>query len=148
VNVSKRHFASTPLERIQIRDIEDELIFIHEQLKRRAANVPSHELTDLTLLLKEREFELICTYDELISVNPALNRKINRTKSLNRTINSFDDEHIISNFRFRNKEQLQRLLTGFEFPEEFVGPYGHTYKGEEVLLVGLYRLSRINTTDD
>ncbi len=37
-----------------------------------------------------------------------------------RTIDSFTDEECHANFRFSNKNQLSRLLNGWQFPVEMV----------------------------
>lgn len=57
------------------------------------------------------------------------------------TINSLNDEIIPLQFRFLNKDQLQRLLIGFQFPPKLTNAEGYNFSGEEVLLAGLFRLA-------
>ena len=59
----------------------------------------------------------------------------------NRTIESFSDIEISDCFRFRNRLQLHQLKSLLKIPDNFNLPYRHSCTGEELLLVGLYRLS-------
>jgi hypothetical protein len=60
-----------------------------------------------------------------------------------RTIDSFGDDEVPSYFRFQSKEQLHRLLHSFQFSGRlFRAKNGQVFDGEEVLLLGLYRMHR------
>jgi hypothetical protein len=63
------------------------------------------------------------------------------------TIDKLDNDLISEYFRFKSKNDLHRLYAGFKFNESYVYS-SHKYSGEEVLLVGLYRLHSPNTTGD
>ena len=51
----------------------------------------------------------------------------------NCTIDSLTEADILQQFRFKNKDQLYRLLRGFQFPEVMVVSCGHKFSGEEVM---------------
>ena len=63
-------------------------------------------------------------------------------------IDGLDDESIPSLFRYRNKEQLHRILTAFHFPNWIMDSQETKFTGEEVLLLGLYRLHAPNNYSD
>jgi hypothetical protein len=48
-------------------------------------------------------------------------------------------------FRFETREILRRVFRAFRFPEWFKDLSRHKYAGEEVFLVGLYRLRNAST---
>ena len=77
-----------------------------------------------------------------------LNSRIPRILNLNRTIDSFLDSNIPIYFRFRNKEQLKRLIVGFRIPDFVYVAETHKFSAEEILLIGLYRLHVPNTLGD
>lgn len=52
------------------------------------------------------------------------------------------EEELHIHFRFRTKQQLYRLLDGFQFPDTMQAGKMRPFTREEVLLVGLYRLAR------
>ena len=60
---------------------------------------------------------------------------------LNRTINSFSPTEIPDSFRFRSRHQLRQLLELLKIPQRIRLPHRHSCTGEELLLIGLYRLS-------
>lgn len=64
------------------------------------------------------------------------------------TIDSLKEDTISHYFRFKSKEDLKRLFLGFQFSELYTTRNGHKYFGEEVFLIGLYRLHFPNTTGD
>jgi hypothetical protein len=84
----------------------------------------------------------------LTEPNPALNMPLRRIVSRQRMIDSFHDDEIPLYFRFRSKEQLHKLLQCFQFPEFMKSDDGHIFHREEVLLIGIYRLSHLSCTDD
>jgi len=57
-------------------------------------------------------------------------------------INDLIEEDIHINFRFRTKQQLHRLRAGFQFPAVMKSGKVTAFSGEEVMLLGLYRLAR------
>ena len=67
---------------------------------------------------------------------------------LHRTIDSFSDVDIPNLFRFRSKIQLHRLLQCLKIPPKIILPSRHTCTGEELLLVGLIRLSSASRLQD
>jgi len=69
--------------------------------------------------------------------------------NLRRSIDSFQEEDIPQNFRFRNKLQLKSLLNSFQLPEAFISMCGHRFNTEELLLVTLFRFhTSVIGTDD
>jgi hypothetical protein len=60
-----------------------------------------------------------------------------------RTIDSFSDVDIPNLFRFRSKIQF-----GLRIPQKIILPSRHTCSGEELLLVGLIRLSSASRLQD
>ena len=78
-----------------------------------------------------------------------LELRLPRILKRRRTIDSFKDEEIPIFFRFRSKEQLHRLMRGFQIPEVIRIPVtGNIFFGEEFLLVSLYRLHRPTALSD
>ena len=71
---------------------------------------------------------------------PLVNRK--------KTIESFREMEIPNLFRFRSKEQLNRMLIGLKIPDKIVLPSRNTCSGEEMLLVGLIRISSVSRQQD
>ena len=70
----------------------------------------------------------------------ALHAHLPKIESKQVTIDSIPENDIPQQFRFKSKDQLYRLLRGFQFPDVMYGPSGHKFSGEEVMLLGLYRL--------
>jgi hypothetical protein len=92
---------------------------------------------------------LLIRRHRIVGVPRELEEKLPRIRNLRRTIDSFSDEEIPLYFRFRNKEQLHRLMRGFRIPMQIKLPKtGNIFEGEEVLLIGLYRLHRPTTLSD
>ena len=82
-------------------------------------------------------------------VNPAaMNATLTKIESKKRTIDSFADEDIPINFRFRTKQQLYDILNGFQFPEFVKSEERCVFHREELLLVSLYRYRRPSSTTD
>jgi hypothetical protein len=96
------------------------------------------------LFLKYRSTAMI-RQDEL---QAPIERASNYYRDGRRSIESFAASEIPLKFRFRNASQLQRLLEGFQFPETMHDSAGHKFSGEEVLLLGLYRLSTAKPLSD
>lgn len=90
-----------------------------------------------------RRFVLQSVDAALMSADLLVGRRCQR-----RTIDSFDDEAIPNNFRFKSKAQLRTLFQGFRFPEVFQTMQREKYGGEVVFLVGLQRLASSTRTTD
>ena len=56
------------------------------------------------------------------------------------TIASLNNDDLPTHYRFETKEKLYQLLECFQFPQKMRSQHGHTFTGEEVLLVGLHHL--------
>ena len=82
-----------------------------------------------------------CPAEDYLSPLPKL-------KSKNRTIDSFLDHEIPQYFRFETKDQLRELLIGLQIPNKIKLKCRNTFRGEELLLVSLYRLHRPSTLND
>ena len=79
-------------------------------------------------------------YDYILEPPKELNQRLPRIISESRTIDSFADEDIPANFRFRDKEQLRTLFRCFQLPDHIISASGHVFNSEELLLVTLFRL--------
>lgn len=99
--------------------------------------------------LKRAILGLLRRRHNIIAPPRELEEKLPKIRKLRRTIDSFQDEEIPIYFRFRTKEQLHRLMEGFQIPDRIRIPVtGNIFHGEEFLLVGLYRLHRPTTLSD
>ena len=80
---------------------------------------------------------------------PVLFLKLPEIRSRHRTIETFTDIDIVSYFRFRDRQLLLTLCSGFQFPDIMRCCHSkHKFAGEEVLLVGLYRITHCFRYDD
>ena len=92
-----------------------------------------------------RIYYILSAY-RMIKLPAELRVRKSPTPRIHRTIDSFADSNISIFFRFRNKEQLHRLIDGFQINDVVV--HGHRFVKEEILLVSLYRLHRPTTIYD
>ena len=91
---------------------------------------------------------LLVRRHRIVAVPKELDAKLPKIRNLRRTIDSFTDEEIPVYFRFRSKEQLHRLMRGFQIPMQVKLKTGNIFEGEELLLVSLYRLHRPTTLSE
>jgi hypothetical protein len=89
------------------------------------------------------QLNLLRDYCSMVYAKTSINQPPGKILSLNRTIDSFHDETLITTFRFGKKADLYRLYYGFRFNRSFTSKYKHKYIGEEIFLLGLFRLSSI-----
>jgi hypothetical protein len=90
----------------------------------------------------EELFEDLCDLQDTLieesrgieEVDPRINDPLPRIDRLYRTIDSFEDTEIRQLFRFESKDQLHRLVTGFQFPAEIRSGVGNKFSGEELHL--------------
>ena len=68
--------------------------------------------------------------------------------SLHRTIVSFSDVDVPNLFRFRSCKQLQLLYVCLQIPARMSLPSRNTCSGEELLLVGILRISSASRLQD
>jgi hypothetical protein len=139
LNVRKRWLAKTALETVQIRILNDQKRSIYAILKKL---IDIHGFNEDILV---EFFKILVKLNMCIAriekVDERINQRPGKIESKHRTIDSFKDEDIPNIFRFRNKAQLKALFDGLGFPLLFKGKKGHKYSGEEVLLLGLFRLA-------
>jgi hypothetical protein len=141
LSVRRRHLGATSRMRMEISRLYERISIISKLIgsMRRANRYKNikkiYKLKKLLQTLLHEALLLDSAPAELFNALPKI-------RKLTVTIDSFDDEEIPIYFRFDNKDQLRRLVSGFKFPIEFKLKYGHKFTGEEVLLVGLYRLHR------
>jgi len=83
---------------------------------------------------------LLVDYDGLTCVEPQLTAPLAKIERKNRTIDSFRDDQCHMYFRFETRDKLHRVFRAFQFPRWFRDKQKHKYSGEEVFLVGLYRM--------
>ena len=88
---------------------------------------------------------LISQFNNLTSVPSKSTAPLHQVERRHRTIDSFRDEQCHMYFRFETREKLRRVFRAFRFPEWFKDRARHKYAGEEVFLVGLYRLRNAST---
>jgi DDE superfamily endonuclease len=67
---------------------------------------------------------------------------------LHRTFDSFSDSDIPNLFRFRNRIQLRQLYIGLKIQDKIILPSRNICTGEELLLVGLIRISSVSRLQD
>jgi hypothetical protein len=140
LGIRKRFLGLNALDRLQIAILKDNILQLCNTILE-LINYESIDKAFIGLLMSVRN-AMIMKYKSKVIADPRLNIVPGKIESKHRTIDSFDDQYIKSNFRFRNKEQLKVLFKLLDFPEIFYGQYGHKYFGEQVFLLGLYRLSR------
>ena len=79
-------------------------------------------------------------YDYILESPKELYKLLPPIISKSRPIDSFADEDIPANFKFRDKHQLRTLFRCFQLPDHIISASGHIFKSEELLLVTLFRL--------
>jgi hypothetical protein len=113
LNVDKRHFAATMRDEVEIDELIKELTFVDGELKKqkqKLIDLGSHqEINDLIAGLKEYQFEIIQTIDKLESVNPDINKPVERTVSKHRRIESFTPS-VIKVYLFYHRFYLINLI--------------------------------------
>ena len=147
LNYRKRCFGMTSLERIEVKEKNEVLDRVKKMMVFTADDSGSDVdeiIDDLASLADELKEEI----REIDEVDPRINDPLPPIDRKFRTINSFEDTEIRQLFRFENKEQLNRLVTGFRFPTKMPGPQRHKFSGEEILLCGIYRLHSVNVLGD
>jgi len=137
VSWRRRHLASTAHSRIMVRKIKKLILMICKGM----------EICQPDRLeeLKHTIARLLIIHHQLSYCPDDLRRPLHWIRRWNRTIDSFRDEQCFLYFRFETKDKLHRAFTGFQFPEWFKDSCRHKYSGEEVFLVGLYRLRTAST---
>ena len=132
LNYRKRCFGMTSLERIEVKEKNEVLDRVKKMMVFTADDSGSDvdEIIDDLASLADELKEEIRGIDE---VDPRINHPLPSIDKL---------------FRFENKEQLNRLVTGFRFPTKMPGPQRHKFSGEEILLCGIYRLHSVNVLGD
>ena len=99
--------------------------------------------------LKRTILGLLSKRHEIVAPPREQEAPLVKIRNRRRTIDSFDDEEIPAFFRFRSKEQLHRLMEGFQIPNIIIiEKTGNVFYGEEYLLVSLYRLHRPTALSD
>jgi len=78
-------------------------------------------------------------YRDIIRAPEELNNPLTRVLSRNRSIDSFEEEDYIRNFRF-SKNQLKDIIKFFQMPVKLYSQYRHVFCSEELLLVVLFYL--------
>ena len=87
-------------------------------------------------------FDCYDQYETILKPPAELNEPPAKLYKRNVKIEDYTDEEIPLYFRFQNKEQLYKLLEGFQFPTQIKpNSKGHKFSPQEVLLVSLFRLS-------
>ena len=143
LDVKRRHHALTSLERIHLFYSEINILrlsVLYRQLKSAGLKVQMKRLLPVIQQFLQSN-DRIRMIDSRI-----LWGKVPKLIRRHRTIDSFRDEEILPFFRFKTKEQLHRLRIGFRFPKFLRTNKREKFSGEEVLLVGLKRLSFPNRT--
>ena len=112
------------------------LIYVDLYFKAQISAFPWIDITSLRLFA----IGIIHQYFSVLSPPLAFNQRLPKIVSMMRTIDSFDDEDILTNFRFQNKDQLRRVLICFQMPEFLRNRVGNKFRSEELFLVVLYYL--------
>lgn len=145
LGVRRRHFAFTALDRIKAKlfgSISHQLVLLYVKLRFAAHQHPNSILLSkikrrILILLISSLFE----FDQLVTIEQAkLWQKLPKIQRKHVKIDDFSDNFILTNFRFKNKDQLHSLIHYFRFPERIKSSIGEQFTADEVLLSGLYRL--------
>ena len=135
----------TSLMRMKVVKLERhilKLVRVFRAVKRLISRRKLRRLKRIILGLLSRRHEIVAPPREL-------EMPLVKIRKRRRTIDSFDDEEIPVFFRFRTKEQLHRLMVGFQIPNIIrIARTGNIFYGEEYLLVSLYRLHRPTSLSD
>ena len=135
----KRCFGMTGLERIQVKE---KLLVLEEFQKVKAmfADDSGSDIEEIFDDFDDFEEGILQEIRDLEAVDPRIHEPQPPIERRYRTdtIDSFEDTEIRQLFRFESKEQLHRLLTGFDFPNEIRhSSQGNKFTGEEVMLCGI-----------
>ena len=137
VSFYRRHAALYASEKLQIQLICKRMVMVTKLLSL------------CSRLRGPRAYRRFLLLSYLRLINPdAMNRALTRFESRHRTIDSFADVDIPGAFRFKNKDQLRRLMQCLQIPAKLVSRERCAFGGEEALLVTLYRLRRPTTVTD
>ena len=150
LSLHRRHLGMTSLERIKAQKLKQMIVYATNGLKVLHAVTStnnSHQenaikVLKIALVAMMLQYQRLCYVKLEDMMNP-----LRYFEPKNRTIDSFREDEIHLYFRFRSRDQLRRLVDGFQFPQFMVTDSGHRFTAEEVLLVGLHRLSRPLTRD-
>lgn len=100
-------------------------------------------------LLKRMILGLLSRRHEIVAPPRELEMPLAKIRNRRRTIDSFEDEETRVFFKFCSKQQLHRLMEGFQLPNIVrIAKTGNIFYGEEYLLVSLYRLHRPTALSD
>lgn len=132
VSWRRRHHASTALTRILARRLKNIILTLCKGMEICKTRHRSR--------LKKIIAMLLVDYDGLTCVEPQLTAPLAKIERKNRTIDSFRDDQCHMYFRFETRDKLHRVFRAFQFPRWFRDKQKHKYSGEEVFLVGLYRM--------
>lgn len=137
VSWRRRHHASTALTRIMVRKLKNLILVLCKGLE---ICRTKHRRN-----LKAAIAMLLVKYDSLTCVEPELLAPLHRVERKYVTIDSLRDDQCHMYFRFETREKLRRVYRAFQFPTMFKDREKHKYSGEEVFLVGLYRMRNAST---
>ena len=143
----KRCFGMTGIDRIQVAESKT-IINRVKSIMIRVADESGSDIDEILDDLAGLQDGLIEGIRNIEEVDPRINDPLPKIERKYRTIASFEDTDIRQLFRFESKEQLQKLLTGFRFPDKMPGMVRNKFSGEEVLLCGIYRLHSVNVLGD
>jgi hypothetical protein len=144
VSLHRRHLASTALMRCNLKRIADMMEVASKVYASLHGKKKEKKRRKMKLLL----LKLVVEFHAIDCVPRELFGKLKRVAHTSVTLDDFDDQEIPTFFRFNTKQQLRELIAGFQFPEMMISTSGHKFTGQEVALVGLYRLHRPTTLAD
>ena len=134
----RRHLGVKAIDRVALKSLEGMIcdLLVIRHISKKSSNQISRSSMDA---LENSIKFLLRKVNEIILPPAELHAKLPPVIDLHRTIDSFRDEEIPNNFRFRSKSQLSKLIRCFQMPELLRSTQGHVFKSEELLLVTLFR---------
>ena len=141
LTVRRRAYALNALTRIRSRKMRNTIAVacrvLHGIRLQRIGSIEDYREARLASFL--RRFIFLHLWLTTVQ-REALHGHLPKIESKHVTIALLNEHDIPQHFRFKTKDQLYRLLHGFQFPHVMFGPSGHKFSGEEVLLLGLFRM--------
>ena len=138
LSLRRRHFGMNCNDMVYLADLQHKLIEVSLLYKALSSRIDEdgERIDKIKAIIIMISNEI----DEVIRVPATLYDRLPRVVNSSRTLDSFSDEEIPTNFRFRDKDQIRRLLTAFCCPQYIMSKFGHKFLTEELFLVTLFRM--------
>jgi hypothetical protein len=141
LSLHRRHLALTARMRIELKRLVEMMAVTGKLI---ATAHTRKQKRKLKIVIRKLFFRLHAIY----SPPSGLFEKLEHIEHVPVGLDDFNDQDIPTYFRFKNKNQLRRIIQGFRVDEWMTCRSGHKFTGVEVCLVGLYRLHRPTSLGD